>query len=315
MKSMNHTYRSAASPAVAGLAVLLTVAAGNASAAAVTNFVSIDVPGSIDTIANDVNGFGVVVGRFEDGAGIHGFVLDHGTYSTVDYPGAAATVALGINDWGQVVGRFRQGGADHGFLLDNGVFTEIDYPGAHDTLCHGIDRYGQIVGRHLDNAGGAQGIASGLTHEHGFSLSNGVFSNVEYPGSGTTDAWKITDAGDVVGDWSSEPYPNAENGFVHSRAVHGYVLHNGQFSSVDYPGTLLTASRDMNASGAMVGIYVGKTLVDHGFVRVDGVYSGFDFPGASSTDGNAINDDGVIVGSYVDSNGVEHGYVAGIDTP
>jgi len=271
--------------------------------AQVENFVSVDVPGATLTRPTDVNNLGVVVGRFDNADGTHGFVLDHGVFTTVDYPGAGVTTLLGINDAGDFVGRYLQAGLDHGFLLSRGNFISIDYPGAIHTQCHGINAQGQIVGRYFDGRNTGKGGGTGRQIEHGFLLSDGVYTSIDYPDANTTDAWKIADSGAIIGDWSTV-------GSLNSGAVHGYALDGGEFSSVDVPGALLTASREINARNQMVGIYWDKKFIDHGFVKVAGSYGPFDFPGSVQTFGNAINDLGVVVGSYVDANGAEHGYAA-----
>jgi hypothetical protein len=285
---------------------LIAAALAPSTRAQVTDFASLDVPGATLTRPFDVNNFGVIVGRFDDQNGTHGFVYQGGSFTAIDFPAAGLTVAIGINDSGDVVGRFTTAGVDHGFLLSHGIFTQIDFPGSIATQCHGINSNGDIVGRYMSVE--KSGNGKGLAHEHGFLLSSDRFSSVDFPNSVTTDAWKITDTGDIVGDWSS-------NG---NFFVHGYTLHNGQFTSFDFPDARLTASREINANGQMVGIYQSKLLNggtsapgrEHGFVVINGSYSGFDFPGSGLTDGNAINDSGLIVGSYKDSSGAEHGYMA-----
>jgi hypothetical protein len=197
----------------------------------------------------------------------------------------------------------------HGFVLSRGVFHQIDFPGSIDTQCHGINKQGHIVGRYHDFYTPAAGGTK--DHEHGFLLSDDRFTSVDFPDSVTTDAGKITDSGDIVGDWSS-------NGNFY---VHAYILHAGQFTSFDFPDSRLTASRKINSSGQMIGIYQSKLLNggtsspgrEHGFVLVNGSYSGFDFPGSALTDGNAINDAGLIVGDYTDSSGKQHGYTAALN--
>jgi probable HAF family extracellular repeat protein len=276
--------------------------------AQVGNFASFDVPGARLTRPIDVNNSGVIVGRYDDQNGAqHGFVLNRGVVTTIDFPGAVLTIAQGINDLGQIVGSFQDGDTVyHGFVLSHAVFHQVDFPGSIDTQCHGINRQGQIVGRYHDFYTPATGGSK--DHEHGFLLSDDRFTSVDFPDSVTTDAWKITDSGDIVGDWST-------NGNFY---VHGYILHAGQFTSFDFPDARLTASRKINASGQMVGLYQSKLLNggtsspgrEHGFVLVNDSYSGFDFPGAGQTDGNAINDSGLIVGDYVDSSGNQHGYTA-----
>ena len=276
------------------------------SRAQVSDFATLDVPGATLTRPNDVNNSGVIVGRFDNQNGTHGFVYQNGSFTQIDFPTAGSTAAIGINDSGDVVGRFTTAGVDHGFLLSHGAFTQIDFPGSIATQCHGINSNGDIVGRYMSVE--KSGNGKGLAHEHGFLLSGDRFSSVDFPDSVTTDAWKITDTGDIVGDWSS-------NG---NFFVHGYTLHNSQFTSFDFPDARLTASREINASGQMVGIYQSKLFNggtsnpgrEHGFAVINGSYSGFDFPGSGLTAGLAINDSGLIVGAYIDSSGAEHGYTA-----
>jgi uncharacterized membrane protein len=113
------------------------------------DFVSFDVPGASFTHAIDVNNSGVVVGRYADANGTHGFVLNQGVFTSIDFRGAVLTVAQGLNDLGQIVGSFQGGDAlDHGFVLSRGVFHQVDFPGSINSQCHGINKQGEIVGRY-----------------------------------------------------------------------------------------------------------------------------------------------------------------------
>jgi probable HAF family extracellular repeat protein len=57
------------------------------------------------------------VGTYWDGRTNHGFLLDHGSYTTFDLPGLPSTEALGINDSGQIVGYYSDASeGHHGFL-------------------------------------------------------------------------------------------------------------------------------------------------------------------------------------------------------
>ena len=253
----------------------------------------------------DVNNLGAIVGLYKNQAGTHGFVLIQGAFTTVDFPGSVLTTLLGINDLGQMVGQFQVGdGVDHGFLLSNGVFRQIDFPGSTSTLCHGINTAGQIVGRYFAVENNGKGGGGGRSHEHGFLLSADHFTSIDFPDADTTDAWKIADSGDIVGDWSN-------NGDLSSGSLHGYILNAGQYSSFDFPDALGTAGRDINVSGQLVGVLFDKKCViplGHAFVQVSGFYSGFDFPGSACTAANGLNDSGLIVGGYSDNTGVQHGY-------
>lgn len=70
---------------------------------------TLDVPGSIATVALDINARGQVVGGYIDATGRqHGFRYEHGRYTTIDAPRpldpvAMGSIATGINDRGGVV--------------------------------------------------------------------------------------------------------------------------------------------------------------------------------------------------------------------
>jgi len=75
--------------------------------AQVGNFASFDVPGAGLTRPIDVNNSGVIVGRYDDANGTHGFVLNQGVFTSIDFPGAVLSFAQGLNDMGQIVGSFQ----------------------------------------------------------------------------------------------------------------------------------------------------------------------------------------------------------------
>jgi len=81
-------------------------------------FTSFDVPGSVSTLALDVNGAGIIVGTFDAPAGTsHGFLREGSHYETFDAPGAKITRASGINALGTIVGSFVDAvGATHGYV-------------------------------------------------------------------------------------------------------------------------------------------------------------------------------------------------------
>ena len=289
---------------------VIALANPSSGSAQVGGFASFDVPGASLTRPIDVNNSGAIVGFYTDQAGTHGFVLKQGKYTTVDFPGAVLTSVMGVNDLGYLVGRFQtEEGVDHGFLFSNGAFRQIDFPGSISTQCHGINKKGQIVGRYFSVENPGQGGGQGLAHEHGFLLTGSSFTGIDFPDASTTDAWKITDDGDIVGDWTS-------NGALNSGSLHGYVMHDGQYGSFDFPGALGTAGRDLNASGQLLGILYDKNCLSplgHGFTRDNGSYSDFDFPGSVCTIAQGINNSGVIVGAYADSSGAQHGYLASLN--
>ncbi|MBV9268182.1 MAG: hypothetical protein JO061_18585 [Acidobacteriaceae bacterium] len=100
------------------VAMLMTAATGSVPAQANGGytFTTIDVPGAYSTYPQAINGVGQVAGYYTTSLvyytgylaerGWHGFVLNHGVYTTIDVPGALWTGALAINDSGQVFGTY-----------------------------------------------------------------------------------------------------------------------------------------------------------------------------------------------------------------
>lgn len=72
-------------------------------------YVTLDVPGSIFTVAFGINNLGVVTGQYLDMSGnYHGYFWSGGTYVTVDttIPGAVGALWFGSNDEGDLAGIF-----------------------------------------------------------------------------------------------------------------------------------------------------------------------------------------------------------------
>ena len=73
-------------------------------------------PGSITTRAWDISATGLVVGWHRNSAGIHGFLLRGGVFTSIDVPGATSTLAFGVDAPGRIVGYFTDATGAHGFL-------------------------------------------------------------------------------------------------------------------------------------------------------------------------------------------------------
>jgi probable HAF family extracellular repeat protein len=211
-------------------------------------------------------------------------------YSPVNYPGTTQQAASAVNDLGQVVGYYADSSsAIHGYSESGGVFTQIDVPfsGATGTGAFGINNSGQIVGYWRD-----------ASTDHGFLLSGGTYTTIDYPGAVFTYANAINNLGDVVGFYG-------DAGGVY----HGFLLSKGIYTPLDAPGSTATEANGINDAGNIVGLYclTAECAVNfdtfQGFVLVGGVYSPITIPGATSTGALGINNTGIIVGLYFDSVG------------
>src|ERR1700674_5642725 len=79
-----------------------------------------------------------------------------------------------------------------------------------------------------------------------------TFTQIDVPGSSTTQANGINAAGLIVGV------------FVNATGTHGFLDTAGTFTTIDVPGASFTEARGINAAGLIVGVFVNATGT-HGF--------------------------------------------------
>ena len=287
---------------------LLLLAVVPLVSAADYRFVKIQVPNSIETQANGINARGDIVGSYTDTEGVHhGFLLRKGVFTSIDVPGAAETwAARGINARGDIVGNFDEPDyiARHGYLLSNGQFTQIDYPGSSQTVVECINNAGDITGTWYDALGNVSGFIRrdgkfhnvsipGGTNEnvraaqdngrvlvgsvfmdfpggaHGFIRRKpGKFELIDHPGLSVpcTGVRAINQLGDMVGGFArindDEPcYPPFREG-------HGFLLRDGKFTLIDFPGSPDTDAFCINDDRVIVGRYTDRNGNIHGFKAV-----------------------------------------------
>ncbi len=176
-------------------------------------FTSISFPNADATIAQGINKNGDIVGWYVDPKGTHGFLLRGGAFSSIDFPGADAfTQVWRINDAGEVAGRYEgQGGGSiyHVFTLSNGSFSSVpDFPGAVQVApgnfneVGGLNDVGDIVSTYCTSnpcTGFGSTLATGQGQEHGFLLSGGAFTTIDFPGALSTEPLGVNRGGNIVG--------------------------------------------------------------------------------------------------------------------
>jgi hypothetical protein len=128
------------------------------------------------------------------------------------------------------------------------------------------------------------------------------FSIFTVPGATDTVGHSINNRGYIVGDYHDT------NG-----VRHGFLLRNGQYTTIDPPNAIFTFAMGINDSGVIVGLYFTPDFFEHGFSYKNGQFTELDFPGSSFTEANGINSRGDIVGDYVDNDGIEHGFILSHD--
>src|SRR6516162_887082 len=114
--------------------------------------------------------------------------------------------------------------------------------------------------------------------------SGGNFATLAEP-SGTTIAFGINDAGQIVGEFEDA------NGHGH-----GFLYSGGAFTNFDFPSATDTFAFGINNAGQIVGQYVDASGHGHGFLYSGGTFTTLDDPlGTVSTSAQGINDAGQIV--------------------
>jgi uncharacterized membrane protein len=174
-------------------------------------FTSFDPQGSHFTNALAINDRGDIVGRYctiavctMPGTGaFHAFVLRDGEFTLFDVPGAGETDAFGINSRGSIAGGFLNGqNQEQVFVLGNDGFAAFAPPGGLPvSLDKGsINERGDIVGAYC--SGAVPCLTTLTAPQHGFVMSDGVFTPFDVPGARATAATGISARGDIVGTYS-----------------------------------------------------------------------------------------------------------------
>jgi len=228
-----------------------------------------------------INDIGAIVGNVADNEELtHGFLLFNGKFTTFKFPGSVVTEAHDINNHAQIVGQYRDKFDHlHGFLVHSGGFRTIDFPGTSLTVVEGINDFGDMVGVFVDETN-LGFITSFLRHK-------GKFTKFSFPGAdpGTTSAMSINNSGVIVG--------NYEIKFDH----HGFMVKNGHFSSIDFPGAAETQVFKISGDGDIVGTYSMPFGVSNGFSFANGKFRTINQPNTSFNAVRGVNSHDQIVGT------------------
>lgn len=230
------------------------------------------------TLALKINAQGEIAGwrtlEPEVAASELGFVWRKGHFEQVDYLGPDApglhpgvgyhkvTDVMSINASGDMVGQVAWidpsaphtvVGGWHAWMSRKGRFQLIDPEGAVDTYPHKVNEQGEVVGIYWD---------ASANPRHGFHRSRkGTITEVRVP-----DDWNaffvtiptaINAAGEIAGFYAQ--FPGQPRGFL---------LSDGKFTRIDFPGAPITAIWDINARGEIVGSFRDTTGRVHGFIRI-----------------------------------------------
>jgi len=306
----------------------VSISLGLLCAPAAAKFITFQVPGATGTYVTAIANNGVVIGRFRDASGYHGYVRAvDGSIATIDVPGATGTYPAAINSDGTIVGIYtikaRSVHPQQGFIrTPDGQITVFQAPGAgRYTNVVSITDTGWIAGQayrahdpynffsffkhpsgHFttfgqqslmvtcaNSAHTTAGIYYDQTGQHGFVRArSGKVAQIVSESVANTHVAAINDSGTVVGVAMTSDY--IQTAFVRTP--------DGTFSTfAASQDAIATGAWSINKSGAITGNYDTKDGSGGGFVRApDGTITTFKVHGAAYTLPESINDKGVIAG-------------------
>jgi len=296
MKTKQKIMKTTTRTFILGVAVLLFISLSISAQGgrAVFSFRSVIFPGDTFTQTLGINDPQKVAGYH--GATVNkGFVFtfpDH--FASENFPGSTQTQVIGINNQGYTDGFYIDShGTTHGFLDIKGTFTTVDFPGTTFNQLLGLNEHNQAAGYYAD--------AANIDHPYIFDKNGEVFLVITIPGAtGGAQATGINDRGSISGFYIDSAGVN-----------HGFLLADGELTTLDFPGSTFTQAFGLNNRGDVVGAYIDAAGLTHGFIfDGKGQFQSVDDPnGVGTTTINGINNLGEIVGFFVDAAGNTDGFV------
>ncbi len=319
-------------------------------------FTTYDFPGSQNTYFYAFGNNGLAAGHYEDSDGLHhGIILENGELRQYDFPGAVETEIYGYSDSrGVLTGNFIDAsGVRRGFSGD----IIIEVPDATATYADFVNASGAVTGSYIDADGLyhpyvrtsngtfvfhtylepsnleyffvhgitdtriiiARAKAVGDRPRSYVGTSQHGLSELEFPGSVSTEGYNINQDGSAVGYYDAAD--GRRHGFIarptaETAAKFEDIAYlpapefNYVYESIDVPGVdflELAASSDFED-------YAGNTKSADGqknvaFTLIDGVFTRHDFPGSQGTYFYALGNNGTAAGHYQDSDGLYHGVI------
>jgi hypothetical protein len=225
------------------------------------DYVNENFPGAAQTQVTGLNDTGVTVGFWsgQNNASMtndnFGFYAIGGTafhevnFHTGDNASPPVNQLLGVNDHDVAVGFYTNGqGNNRGYEYDisTHAFSRVSVPGAPagkkapSLTATAINNHGDVAGFYTAPGGATDAF---------LKRAGGQFTRLAYPGAAMTQAFGVSDSGEVVGAYTV--------GSGNSAKTHGFTWRAGHgFTTVDDPqGKGTTTINGVNDAGALVGFY------------------------------------------------------------
>ena len=157
----------------------------------------------------------------------------------------------------------------------------------------------------INNAGQIAGQTGGGDNVQGFLLNNPQdpklsTTEVAVPRSKQTLVYGMDNSTRIVGGYDKPDHSGS----------HGFLLVNGQTTTIDFPGGTDTKARSINDLTQIVGDYNDSAGNRHGFLYNNGTFTPIDVAGAVNTYVYGINRSGTIIGYFADRQGHQHGFLS-----
>ena len=219
------------------------------------------------------------------------------TFAVEQVPDTQVTKLFGINNAGVVVGLYQKFDYSvYGFIkYPNKPLVNIVDPNAlpNETVPNGMNLNGPV------SVVGWYAPSSGDHYIEGFLYKDGEYTNIPGPSGSTASlAFGINDLGSIVGAYADA------NG-----AVHGFLLENGAYKTLDVPGPAVfaTFATGVNDKGEIVLMWLDQFRNGNSALYRAGVYTNINVPYAAQSEYPSINSHGDICLQWLDAIGVIHG--------
>jgi outer membrane protein assembly factor BamB len=196
------------------------------------------------------------------------FLLFNGKTTQFRFPGSAFSSASSINNHAQIVGtlQFPDTINPAGYVVRDGRFHLIVVPNSGSNDAVDINDKGDIVG----NLTTKDGVSKG------YLLHNGTFHIFRFPGSAETNVTGINRDGIIIGTYlASVPFDARTAG--DNIITHGFLVKDGVFTTLDFPGAQETFPTRINDEGEIIGYFEGTDFA-HGFSFQNGKFQALNDP-------------------------------------